>query len=110
MIAGLRCGRAFVGIQPARGYRLDAQASYHDPELVPPHHYLAFYCWLREVWRCDAIVHVGKHGNLEWLPGKSVALSEKCWPDLALGPMLISTPSSSTTRVKAPRPSAVPRR
>ena len=87
MIAGMRCGRAFVGIQPARGYQLDAQASYHDPDLVPPHHYLAFYCWLREVWRCDAIVHVGKHGNLEWLPGKSVALSEECWPDLALGPM-----------------------
>ena len=87
MIAGLRCGRAFVGIQPTRGYELDAQASYHDPDLVPPHHYLAFYCWLREVWRCDAIVHVGKHGNLEWLPGKSVALSEECWPDVALGPM-----------------------
>lgn len=87
MIAGLRCGQVFVGIQPARGYELDAQASYHDPDLVPPHHYLAFYCWLREVWRSDAIVHVGKHGNLEWLPGKSVALSDECWPDLAFGPL-----------------------
>ncbi|ATE59274.1 cobaltochelatase subunit CobN [Thauera sinica] len=87
MLAGLRCGQIFVGIQPARGYQLDPLASYHDPDLVPPHHYLAFYCWLREAWRCDAIVHVGKHGNLEWLPGKSVALSGECWPDLAFGPM-----------------------
>ncbi len=87
MIAGLRCGKVFVGIQPARGYELDPMASYHDPDLVPPHHYLAFYLWLREVWRCDAIVHVGKHGNLEWLPGKSVALSETCWPDLVFGPL-----------------------
>lgn len=87
VIAGLRCGQVFVGIQPARGYQLDLMASYHDPDLVPPHHYLAFYCWLREVWRSDAIVHVGKHGNLEWLPGKSVALSDTCWPDLVLGPL-----------------------
>ncbi|MEM9388732.1 MAG: cobaltochelatase subunit CobN, partial [Pseudomonadota bacterium] len=86
MVAGLRCGQVFVGIQPARGYHLDPMASYHDPDLVPPHAYLAFYCWLREVFACDAMVHVGKHGNLEWLPGKSVALAETCWPDLAFGP------------------------
>ncbi|MBT0962574.1 cobaltochelatase subunit CobN [Denitromonas iodatirespirans] len=87
MIAGLRCGNVFVGIQPARGYHLDPMASYHDPDLVPPHHYLAFYLWLRGPWAGDAIVHVGKHGNLEWLPGKSVALSGECWPDLVFGPM-----------------------
>jgi cobaltochelatase CobN len=87
MIAGIRCGRIFVGIQPARGYHLDPLANYHDPDLVPPHYYLAFYCWLRTQWQCDAIVHVGKHGNLEWLPGKSVALSECCWPDLVFGPL-----------------------
>jgi cobaltochelatase CobN len=87
MIAGVRCGHAFIGIQPARGYHLDLLANYHDPELPPPHHYLAFYFWLREVWRCDAILHVGKHGNLEWLPGKSVALSDSCWPDVIFGPM-----------------------
>lgn len=87
MIAGLRCGKVFVGIQPARGYELDVLASYHDPDLVPPHHYLAFYVWLRTVFACDAIVHVGKHGNLEWLPGKSVALSEACWPEAVFGPM-----------------------
>lgn len=87
MIAGIRCGQIFVGIQPARGYQLDPLANYHDPDLVPPHCYLAFYCWLRTQWQCDAIVHVGKHGNLEWLPGKSVALSESCWPDLVFGPL-----------------------
>ena len=87
MLAGLRCGQIFVGIQPARGYHLDPLASYHDPDLVPPHAYLAFYCWLREVFASDAVVHVGKHGSLEWLPGKSVALGESCWPDLVFGPM-----------------------
>jgi len=87
MIAGLRFGLCFVGIQPARGYHLDASAVYHDPDLVPPHAYLAFYFWLRETFGAHALVHVGKHGNLEWLPGKGVGLSENCWPDAVLGPM-----------------------
>lgn len=87
MIAGLRCGNIFVGIQPTRGYQLDPYATYHSPDLVPPHHYLAFYFWLRTAFNCDAIVHVGKHGNLEWLPGKTIALSNECWPDLILGPL-----------------------
>jgi cobaltochelatase CobN len=87
MIAGWRCGRIFVGIQPARTREQGDYASYHDAELVPPHAYLAFYFWLRHRFGIDAVVHVGKHGNLEWLPGKSVALSDACWPDLVLGPM-----------------------
>lgn len=87
MIPGLRLGRVFVGIQPARGRDLDLLATYHDADLVPPHAYLAFYVWLREAWAADAVVHVGKHGNLEWLPGKSVALGEACWPDAVLGPL-----------------------
>ncbi|MBN3806766.1 cobaltochelatase subunit CobN [Paraburkholderia sp. Ac-20336] len=87
MIAGWRCGHVFVGIQPARSREQGDYASYHDAELVPPHAYLAFYFWLRRQFGIDAVVHVGKHGNLEWLPGKSVALSEACWPDLILGPM-----------------------
>ncbi len=86
MIPGVRFGLTFVGIQPARGYHLDLYATYHDPDLVPPHAYLAFYCWLRRVYRADVVVHVGKHGNLEWLPGKSIALSEDCWPDAIFGP------------------------
>ncbi|MCC8397541.1 cobaltochelatase subunit CobN [Paraburkholderia sp. MMS20-SJTR3] len=87
MIAGWRCGQVLVGIQPSRSREQGDYASYHDAELVPPHAYLAFYFWLRHQFGIDAVVHVGKHGNLEWLPGKSVALSDACWPDLILGPM-----------------------
>ncbi|WP_116140056.1 cobaltochelatase subunit CobN [Trinickia diaoshuihuensis] len=87
MISGWRCGRVFVGIQPSRSRVAGDYASYHDADLVPPHAYLAFYFWLRHVFNIDALVHVGKHGSLEWLPGKSVALSDSCWPDLTLGPI-----------------------
>jgi len=87
MIAGIRLGKIFVGIQPARGFNIDLLANYHDPDLVPPHSYLAFYFWLRHVYKVDALVHVGKHGNLEWLPGKGLGLSEQCWPDIAMGPV-----------------------
>ncbi|WP_460115239.1 cobaltochelatase subunit CobN [Pseudomonas sp. H2_D02] len=87
MVAGLRLGLTFVGIQPARGYQVDPSAVYHDPDLVPPHGYLAFYFWLRHAYGTHAVIHVGKHGNLEWLPGKGVGLSESCWPDVLLGPL-----------------------
>jgi cobaltochelatase CobN len=87
VLAGVQLGRCFIGIQPARGYEIDVTATYHDPDLVPPHGYLAFYAWLRRVYGAHAIVHVGKHGSLEWLPGKSVALSASCWPDAVLGPL-----------------------
>jgi cobaltochelatase CobN len=87
MVPGLRVGHVFVGIQPARGRDLDLVATYHDADLVPPHNYLAFYFWLRRGFAADAVVHVGKHGNLEWLPGKSVALGAACWPDALLGPL-----------------------
>jgi len=87
MISGIRLGETFIGIQPARGFNVDVVANYHDPDLVPPHNYLAFYFWLRHVYKADAFAHIGKHGNLEWLPGKSLALSEQCWPDLVFGPM-----------------------
>ena len=87
MVAGVRMGMTFVGIQPARGYQVDPIAVYHDPDLVPPHGYLAFYFWLRHVYAADAVIHVGKHGNLEWLPGKGVGLSDTCWPDALLGPL-----------------------
>ncbi|MBJ9973821.1 cobaltochelatase subunit CobN [Pseudomonas sp. S75] len=87
MVAGLRFGMTFVGIQPARGYQVDPSAVYHDPDLVPPHAYLAFHFWLRHAFAADAVIHVGKHGNLEWLPGKGVGLSAECWPDALLGPL-----------------------
>ncbi|MEO1562038.1 MAG: cobaltochelatase subunit CobN [Pseudomonadota bacterium] len=82
----LRYGNAVVGVQPARGYNIDQKDTYHAPDLVPPHNYLAFYFWLRHAFGAQAIVHMGKHGNLEWLPGKAVALSQDCWPEAILGP------------------------
>jgi len=87
VLSVLRFGDIAIGVQPARGYNIDPSSSYHDPDLVPPHGYLAFYAWLRESFRADAIVHMGKHGNLEWLPGKSLALSEECFPEAVLGPL-----------------------
>ncbi|MBD1213349.1 MAG: cobaltochelatase subunit CobN [Dolichospermum circinale Clear-D4] len=86
-ISGIKFGNIFVGIQPSRGYDLDPSLNYHAPDLEPTHNYLAFYHWLRESFAADAIIHLGKHGNLEWLPGKSVALSNNCYPEIALGPM-----------------------
>ncbi len=86
-LALLPLGNIVLGIQPARGYHLDPAASYHSPDLPPPHGYLAFYLWLREIWNCHAVIHLGKHGNLEWLPGKALALSESCLPETALGPV-----------------------
>jgi cobaltochelatase CobN len=83
----LRLGSVAIGIQPARGYNIDPGSSYHDPDLVPPHSYLAFHAWLRESFRADAVIHMGKHGNLEWLPGKSLALSQDCYPEACLGPL-----------------------
>ena len=95
-------GRLAVGIQPARGYNIDPKDTYHSPDLPPPHNYLAFYIWLREEFGCHAIVHLGKHGNLEWLPGKALALSESCFPEAVLGaipqvyPFIVNDPGEGT--------------
>jgi cobaltochelatase CobN len=86
-VPAFRLGKIAVCLQPARGYNIDPASSYHAPDLVPPHGYLAFYAWLADGLRADAIVHMGKHGNLEWLPGKAVALSAECFPEAALGPL-----------------------
>ena len=86
-LPAFRCGNAVVGLQPARGYHIDPQSSYHDPDLVPPHGYFAFYAWLRAVEDVHAVIHVGKHGNLEWLPGKALALDETCFPEAVFGPL-----------------------
>ncbi|MDG2034879.1 MAG: cobaltochelatase subunit CobN, partial [Rhodospirillales bacterium] len=82
-----RLGHVALGIQPARGYNLDPVASYHDPDLVPPHGYVAFYAWIREAFGAHAVIHFGKHGNLEWLPGKALALDNTCYPEAILGPL-----------------------
>ena len=101
-IAAFRLGNVCVALQPARGYNIDAKESYHDPDLVPPHNYLAFYAWMRREFKADAAVHFGKHGNLEWLPGKALALSSACYPEAALGalpniyPFIVNDPGEGT--------------
>jgi cobaltochelatase CobN len=84
MVPGLVFGNVFVGIQPPRGFGDNPIAIYHSPDLPPTHHYLAVYRWIRDVFGAHAVVHVGKHGTLEWTPGKAVGLSAECYPELAL--------------------------
>ncbi len=100
--AGIDLGGVLVAIQPARGFGDNPIAVYHSPDLAPTHHYLAFYRWLEEAWGAHAVVHVGKHGTLEWLPGKGVGLSSSCGPDAALGdlplvyPFVVNDPGEGT--------------
>jgi len=82
----LQFGKLLIGLQPDRAHGMPAKQTYHAPDIVPSHHYMAFYFFLRHIYQADAMVHIGKHGNLEWLPGKSLALSQTCYPELALGP------------------------
>src|SRR5918998_2753083 len=92
VVAAVELGNVLIAIQPPRGYGEDPVGIYHDPELPPTHHYLAVYRWLEAWWGADAIVHLGKHGTLEWLPGKMLALSAGCAPDAALGDMPLVYP------------------
>jgi cobaltochelatase CobN len=99
-LAGLTLGNVFIALQPPRGYGMDPNAIYHVPDLSPTHNYHALYRWLRDPqgWQADAIIHLGKHGTLEWLPGKSVGLSANCYPDQLLAdvpliyPFIINNP------------------
>jgi cobaltochelatase CobN len=84
LIPGMLNGNIFITMQPPRGFGADPAKIYHSPDCVPTHHYLGYYQWLRDVWQADAVVHVGTHGSLEWLPGKGAGLSRRCFPDLAL--------------------------
>jgi cobaltochelatase CobN len=86
-IPGFRAGNVAVLIQPARGYGIDPKSTYHDPALAPPHAYLAVYAWLAKDFRADAVIHLGKHGTVEWLPGKALALSAECFPEAVLPPL-----------------------
>ncbi len=101
-LAGIELGNALVMLQPPRGYGMDPDAIYHQPDLAPTHHYYALYRWLRDGWGADALVHVGKHGTLEWLPGKGIGLSENCFPDAFLGdlplfyPFIINDPGEGS--------------
>ena len=105
--AAMHLGNVLIAMQPPRGYGLNPDAIYHTPDLPPTHHYTAFYQWLalpieNGGWGADAMVHVGKHGTLEWLPGKSVGLSAECFPDLLLGdlpliyPFIINDPGEGS--------------
>ena len=83
-IAGIDLGNVFVGLQPPRGFGENPIAVYHSPDLTPTHHYVAYYRWIRDVFKADAMVHVGKHGTMEWLPGKGIGLSNECYPEVTL--------------------------
>ncbi len=101
-IPGLVFGNVFVGIQPPRGFGADPVAIYHSPDLPPTHHYLAYYRWLQHEFGAQAVIHMGKHGNLEWLPGKATALSAGCYPEVMLSdlpnfyPYIINNPGEGT--------------
>ncbi|MGW5441715.1 cobaltochelatase subunit CobN [Streptomyces asiaticus] len=107
VLAALRRGNLLVVIQPPRGFGENPIAIYHDPDLPPSHHYLAAYRWMATPtadggFGADAMIHLGKHGNLEWLPGKNAGLSAACGPDAALGdlpliyPFLVNDPGEGT--------------
>ena len=97
----LRCGKVLVLLQPDRGTGLDRKSGYHDTSCPPSHAYVALYAWLREQERIDALVHLGTHGTLEWLPGKALALSAECWPEAVLGavpviyPFIVNNPGEA---------------
>ena len=80
----VQCGAITIAIQPDRGAAADRKAGYHNPDLAPRHAYVAFYLWLRHLQKIDAMIHLGAHGTLEWLPGKALALSESCCPAVLL--------------------------
>jgi cobaltochelatase CobN len=98
VLATLRAGNVVLLIQPPRGFGENPVAIYHDPDLPPSHHYLAAYRWLEHGFGAHAVVHLGKHGSMEWLPGKNAALSPSCGPDAAIGnlplvyPFLVNDP------------------
>ncbi|MDT4932172.1 MAG: cobaltochelatase CobN, partial [Pseudonocardiales bacterium] len=102
VLAALQAGNVVVMVQPPRGFGQNPIAIYHDPDLPPSHHYLAAYRWLADGFGAHAMVHVGKHGNLEWLPGKTAALSASCSADAAIGdlpliyPFLVNDPGEGT--------------
>ncbi|SEG97995.1 cobaltochelatase CobN [Nonomuraea solani] len=102
VLAALRAGNLVVMVQPPRGFGENPIAIYHDPDLPPSHHYLAAYRWLAAGFGAHAMVHVGKHGNLEWLPGKSAGMSAACGTDAAIGdlplvyPFLVNDPGEGT--------------
>ena len=98
-----------MGLQPPRGFGENPIAIYHSPDMAPTHHYIAYYRWVRDVFGADAILHLGKHGTLEWLPGKGIGLSPSCYPGGGAGRRAAVLPvHHQRSRVRARRPSAGP--
>lgn len=87
IVPGMVNGNIFITMQPPRGFGDDPGKIYHSPDCAPTHQYLGFYYWIRDVWQADVMVHVGTHGNLEWLPGKGNAMNNTCYPDICTGDM-----------------------
>ena len=102
VVSAIQSDNIVVLVQPPRGFGENPIAIYHDPDMPPSHHYLGTYFWLRYEFGAHAVVHMGKHGNLEWLPGKNVGMSANCGPDAALGdlpliyPFLVNDPGEGT--------------
>ena len=101
-IPGVEFGNVLVTVQPPRGFGMDPSKVYHDSDLQPPHDYVAFYAWLRESFAADAVVHLGTHGSLEWLPGKTVGLDGESAPDGLIDdlpnvyPYIVNNPGEGT--------------
>lgn len=87
IVPGMLNGNVFITVQPPRGFGEDPAKIYHSPDCAPTHHYCGFYHWVRDIWGADVMMHVGTHGNLEWLPGKGNAMSNACYPDICTGDM-----------------------
>ena len=83
--SAVNIGGAIIALQPERSDPAQRDIDYHDISRTPCHGYVAFYLWLQNAFKADAIIHIGAHGTLEWLPGKSVALSKNCWPEVLTG-------------------------
>src|SRR5260370_23992679 len=88
----LKAGKLLVFLQPVRGSARVRKAGYNDISIPPRHAYVALYAWLREQAQVDALIHLGTHGTLEWLPGKALALSAACWPEAVTGPLPVIYP------------------
>lgn len=102
LVSGILNGNVFIGLQPPRGFLEDPSSIYHSPDLSMPHHYYGYYRWIRDVFKANVIMHIGTHGTLEWLPGKSVGLSASCFPDITISdlpnvyPYIITNPGEGT--------------
>lgn len=102
VIPGIMLGNLFLGPQPMRGWGEDPDKIKHSPALTPTHQYIAFYMWLQNQFDANAVIHLGTHGTLEWLPGRSVGLGNDDWPDVLLGnmpniyPYIVENPGEGT--------------